>query len=85
VAHNSVSSVRVVSTYSCFSAVAFSEFIEIDEELLDADSVFADESLKSLLDIELAAELLGNLVVAGVTVFAPGESGHNVTEGDCLN
>ena len=40
-------------TYSCLSNNSLSEFIEVDEKLLDSDSVFGASCLKILLDVKL--------------------------------
>jgi len=42
-----------VVTYSCFSDVTFPEFVEVDEKLLDPNSVLGDQSLDSFLNVLL--------------------------------
>ena len=43
-------------TYSCFSNGSLSQLVEVDEELLDANSVFGDARLDALFNIVFVAE-----------------------------
>ena len=57
-----------MSTYGSLANNSLSEFIEINEEFLESDSVLGDQSLDTLLDILLnlkSARL--TLIVARVT------------------
>ena len=57
-----------MSTYGSLANNSLSEFIEIDEEFLESNSVLGDQSLDTLLDILLnlqSARL--TLIVAWVT------------------
>ena len=57
-----------MSTYGSLANNSLSEFIEINEEFLESDSVFGDQSLDTLLDILLNLQSVRlTLVVAGVT------------------
>lgn len=53
-------------TYSGFSDGALAEFVEVDEELSDADSVLGDASLDPLFNIVLVAEHGGVALVAAL-------------------
>lgn len=54
----------ILDTYSCLSDPAFSEFIEINEEFLDTDSVLCNECLESFLDIQLHVHVLCLLLLS---------------------
>lgn len=41
-------------TYSCYTDPPFSELVKVNEEFLDSNSIFGDQGLESLLNIQLA-------------------------------
>lgn len=45
------------SAVGSFSTIALAEFVKVNEELSDTDSVFGSEGLKSLLNIQLSVQL----------------------------
>lgn len=55
-----------METYSGFSDSALAEFVEVDEELSDADSVLGDAGLDPLLNVLLVAEHRGVALVAAL-------------------
>lgn len=57
------------STYSCFSTDSLPEFVKVDEELLDTDSILGYEGLDPSLDISLHSEFTRGLVVALMSVL----------------
>jgi len=44
--------------YACFADGSLPELVEVDEELLDADSVFEDDRLQALLHVQLNVQKL---------------------------
>ena len=48
-------------TYSSLTDEAFPELVEINEELLDSDSVLGHQGLESLLHVEFNLHVLGVL------------------------
>ena len=57
-----------MSTYGSLANNSLSEFIEINEEFLESNSVLGDQSLDTLLDILLNLQRVRlTLIVAGVT------------------
>ena len=62
---NVICSVSYVTcnTYSCFSDNTLSKLIEVEEELLDSNSIFGYESLQSLFDIKLYIHVVSLLLL----------------------
>ena len=52
-----------IVTYSCLTNGAFSEFIEINEEFPDSDSVFGHSGLESLFNVKLHIHVIGLLLL----------------------
>ena len=52
-------------TYSSFSNCAFSEFVKVNEEFLDSDSVFSHGSLESFFNVKLYVHVVGLLLLSG--------------------
>ena len=50
-------------TYGCVSDNTLSKLIEVEEELLDSNSIFGYESLQSLFDIKLYIHVVSLLLL----------------------
>jgi len=48
--------VETSKTYGCLSDGSLSEFVEVDEELLDTDAILGDACHDALFDIILVAQ-----------------------------
>ena len=56
-------------TYGCLSDGSLAEFVEVEEEFSDTDSILGDESLNASLNVALASEFTWGLVIALMTML----------------
>ena len=62
----------MVDTYSCLTASTLAKLVEIEEELLDSNSVFSNSGLQAFLNVQLTLQLTAGLSKDGLllTVLA---------------